>query len=435
MRFKYCLYIRSLSLFLICMAAGCGGNSENSGVTNSGVITNSTLVRDSNPQVSDADLAAVVEGNTDFALKAFSLLDPKNGTNTVFSPYSITQALALAAAGAKGTTLSGIEKALSFVLPQDHQNPAFNRLDLLLAANTSSADQAYAGNLPQLKIVNALWAQEGFPLLPAYLDTIALNYGAGPHLLDFIHAAEDSRITINSWVENETNSRIKDLVSRDSITSDTRLVLTNAIWFKAEWASRFLPENTHDQTFIGRDGLPSNVAFMHKKLTLPYAQGYGSQAFDIPYMDGKLSMLVLMPEPGTFDAFLSTLTSARLRDITNLLADQYISIALPKFTFSSGPDMGTALKTLGMSDAFDPSKADFSGIDGLRDLSIGAVVHKAFIGVGEDGTEAAAATAIVLSTSGSLTSSLPLTVDHPFIFLIRDRQTGLIFFMGKVVSL
>jgi serpin B len=435
MRLMPCFSIRITAFLLFCMAAGCGGNSENGGQTSAGVITNSAIVRDINPQVSDADLAAVVEGNTDFALKAFSLLDPGNGTNTVFSPYSITQAFALAAAGAKGSTLSGVEKALSFALPQELLNPAFNRLDLLLSAGASAADQAKAGSLPQLKIVNALWAQEGFPLLPAYLDTIALNYGAGLHLLDFIHAAEDSRITINTWVEDETNSRIKDLLSRDSISSDTRLVLTNAIWFKAEWASKFLPENTHDQTFIRHDGLPSIVPFMHKMLTLPYAQGYGCQAFDIPYVDGRLSMLVLMPAPGTFDAFLSAITPARLRNITNLLADRQISIALPKFTFSTGPDMGTALKTLGMTDAFDPSKADFSGIDGHRDLSIGAVVHKAYIGVGEEGTEAAAATAVILSAGASPTASLPLTVDHPFIFMIRDRQTGLILFMGKVVSL
>ncbi len=435
MRNISCFCIRFFALFLICIAAGCGGNSEKSGATNAGVIAKSTVARDTNPQVSDTDFAAVVDGNTDFALKAFPLLDPGNGTNTVFSPYSITQALAQAAAGANGTTLSGIEEALSFTLPQDRLNPAFNKLDLLLATETSGAVQGNADQLPQLNIVNALWAQEGFPILPAYLDTIALNYGTGLHLLDFIHATEESRISINSWIEAQTNSRIQDMLPRGSVSAASRLVLTNAIWFKANWASQFSPENTQDQPFIGRDGLPSNVPFMHQTLTLPYAQSSDCQAVDIPYVDGKLSMLVLMPAHGTFDAFLSTLTPTKLRDITTLLADRHIALALPKFTFNTGPDMGSTLKTLGMTDAFDPSKADFSGIDGSRDLAIDAVVQKAFISVSEKGTEAAAATGVIIKTTIFPGSALPLTVANPFIFLIRDRQTGLILFMGKVVTL
>lgn len=435
MSYMYRVCIRIFVFFLFCIAAGCSGNSETSGVTNSGVIAKSALARDTNPQVSDADFAAVVEGNTDFALKAFPLLDPGSGTNTVFSPYGITQAFALAAAGANGTTLSGIEEALYFMLPQGRLNPAFNKLDLLLAAETSGVVQGNAVQLPQLNIVNALWAQEGFPILQAYLDTIALNYGAGVHLLDFINATEESRLTMNSWVEEQTNNRIQDMLPEGSISAATRVVLTNAIWFKANWASQFSPENTRDQPFNGRDGLSSNVPFMHQTLTLPYAQTSGCQAFDVPYADGKLSMLVLMPAPGTFDTFLSTLTPTKLEDITNLLADSRIALALPKFTFNTGLDMGSTLQTLGMTDAFDPSKADFSGIDGSRDLSIDAVVQKAFISVSEQGTEAAAATGIIVIATSFPASSLPLTVDHPFIFMIRDRQTGLILFMGKVVSL
>ena len=343
MRYMSCFCNRIFAFFFFCIAAGCSGNSENSSLTSTSniasaaAITTSTLARDTDPQVSDADLAAVVDGNTDFAIKAFNLLDPGNDTNTVFSPYSITQALALTAAGAKGTTLSGIENALSFALPQDRLNPAFNKLDLLLAAKTSGAAQSKVGQLPQLNIVNALWGQEGFSILPEYLDTIALNYGAGLHPVDFIHAAEESRTTINSWVAEQTNNRIQNLVAQGSISSDTRLVLTNAIWFKANWASQFAPENTHDDVFIGRNGSSSMVPFMHRDITLPYAQSNGCQAVDIPYIDGKLSMLVLIPEPGTFDAFLSTLTPTKLRDITGLLADKYISLALPKFTFRHRP--------------------------------------------------------------------------------------------------
>ena len=201
MRHMSCFCIRIFAFFLFCIAAGCGGNSETSGATNAGFIAKSTVARDTNPQVSDTDFAAVVEGNTDFALKAFPCSTRATEPIPPSLPTASLRHLPRQRPGQTGNTLSGIENALSFTLPQDRLNPAFNKLDLLLATETSGAVQGNAVQLPQLNIVNALWAQEGFSILPAYLETIALNYGTGLHLLDFINATEESRLTMNSWVE------------------------------------------------------------------------------------------------------------------------------------------------------------------------------------------------------------------------------------------
>jgi serpin B len=425
-----------LALFFLCLAAGCGSsNSGSSGQTSGGTVAQSNLPRNISPQVSDADLAAVVSGNTDFALKAFPLLDTTPGNNTFFSPYSITQAFALLAPGARGTTLRGIEQALSFPLTQDRLNPAFDKLDLLLAGKTTGAILENGLQTPKLNNANAIWGQKGFSILPAYLDTLAVNYGAGLHLVDYVNATEASRQAINAWVEEQTNRRIQNLIPQGEISIYTRLVLTNAIWFKANWASQFPEINTGDGPFTNRDGSSSSVPFMRQTLTAPYARVDGCQAVDIPYAGENLSMLVIMPDSGSFDAFLAALTPAVLGDITNHLTAGAIDLSMPKFTLTRTSSMRSILEPLGMTDAFDPVRADFSGIDGNRDLFVGGVFHQAFVSVDEKGTEAAAATAIVVGTTAFPSPILTLAIDHPFIFLIRDRQTGLILFMGKVASL
>jgi len=434
MRYILRVGIRLFVFFFICMAASCSSDSGNSGQTSGGNIAQSALARNTNPQVSDADLAVVVAGNTEFALKVFPLLDTTPSNNTFFSPYSITQAFALLAPGARGTTLSGIEQALSFPLPQDRLNPAFNKLDLLLAAKTPGTVLESGLQTPKLNNANAVWGQQGFSILPAYLDTLAVNYGAGLHLVDFMNAPEDSRRTINTWVEGQTNNRIQDLIPQGGVSPATRLVLTNAIWFKANWASQFLQINTANGPFTNRDGSSSSVLFMHQTFTVPYARVDGGQAVDLPYAGDNLSMLVIMPEPGSFDAFSSALTPTVLGDITNHLAPQAVDFSMPKFTFTRPSSLRPILESFGMTDAFDPARADFSGIDGNRDISVGGVFHQAFVSVDEEGTEAAAATAII-GTTAILSPHLTLAIDHPFIFLIRDRQTGVILFMGKVASL
>ena len=417
----------------VVVIGGCSDQFAGVGTGGTGdyTVAKSNLNRDTSPQVPDADLTAVATGTTEFALNVFPLLDTNPDNNTFFSPYSISQAFALLAPGARGTTLSQIEQALSFPLPQDRFNPAFNKLNLILAVKTTGVIQNGL-QTPILHNANAVWGQQGFSFLPAYLDTIAVNYGAGLNLVDFKNATEAALLTINTWVAQQTNDKIQDLIPPGGLGAETRLVLTNAVWFKADWASPFQTTGTSNRSFTNRDGSSSSIPFMQQTFIAPYAQTAGCQAVDIPYAGGELSMLVIMPTPGSFDTFLSTLTPSVLGDITSQLADTAILLSMPKFTFTRGSSIAQILQSLGMTDAF--SNADFSGIDGNRDLSVSNVFHKAFISVDEGGTEAAAATAIIIGTTGYLPGST-VSIDHPFIFLIRDRQTGLILFMGKVVSL
>ncbi|HYA86538.1 MAG TPA: serpin family protein [Nitrospirota bacterium] len=426
--------LRFFTFFLLGLAIACS-KSENGVQTPQFQIAQSSMARDTNPQVPDADLAAVVAGNTDFALTVFPLLDPSASSNIVFSPYSITQAFALLAPGANGNTLTGIEQALSFTLPQDRLNAAFNKLDLLLTSEGTGAITSAGEQLPILRNANAIWGQVGLSILPSYLDTLAINYGAGMYLVDFINATEDARGTINSWVESQTNNRIQNLIPEGGVTTATRIVLTNAIWFKARWASQFSVASTATQSFFNQDGSTASVPFMYQMFTVSYAQADGCQAVDIPYAGNNFSMLVIMPDPGTFDAFLSSLTPTVLGDITNQLSAQEVALSLPKFTFTEVADLGSILQSLGMTDAFNPDTADFSGIDGKRDLFIQDVFHQAFISVDEFGTEAAAATAITISGTTEPAQPLSFTIDHPYIFVIREIKTGSILFLGKVVSL
>ncbi|MBJ6725336.1 serpin family protein [Geomesophilobacter sediminis] len=417
--------LRNLVVALICafsLFTGCNGSS--SSPTSS--VVRSALSRNTSPSVPDADLAAVVSGNNQFALNIFPLIGNDN-TNSSFSPYSITQAFALLTAGAQGNTLTQIELALCFTLPQERLNPAFNKLDLLITqANDGS------NNRPIIHNANALWLQQDFSILPTYLDTLAVNYGAGVHTVDFVTAWEPARLAINAWVAEQTNNKILNLMPSGSVTTDTKLVLTNAVWLKAAWAAPFEPSATSAESFFNRDGSSASVPFMHQISAFPYAETAGCRAVELPYVGNDLAMLVVLPNPGSFDAFLGTFSPAVLGQITTALTLQGIELNLPKFRADGDFGLKETLSALGISDAFSPN-ADFSLIDGRHDLSVASVEHKAFTVIDENGTEAAAATGIGAG-GGYVSTSIPLAIDHPFLYLIRDRTTGLILFMGKVVN-
>jgi serpin B len=395
----------------------------------------SVTERDMHPKVSDADFSVMISSNIKFALAALPLLDSGANTNMVFSPYSMTRVVALAAAGARGNTLEGIRRAMSFSLPQERLNSAFNKFSLMLASEASSANLPKS-QLPNLNVSDAIWGQLGGQVSKQYLDTIAANFGAGLHLLDFAHHPDASRLAINDWVENETEGRIKQLIALNGISDGTRLVLTNTVWFKAEWRTKFHANSTSDQPFIGRSGNGVSVPFMHGTMSIPYADVDGCLAVDIPYSGDQISMLIVMPDVGTFDAFLSALTPEKYTDITAHLKAANVLLSWPKFKFDTASDLKQPLRMLGMTDAFQSQLADFSGIDGQHDLFIDSVMHKAFIEVNENGTEASAATAVVVAKpTFTRFVHLRLTVDHPFIFLLRDVRSGMILFVGKVVSL
>lgn len=383
------------------------------------------------------DLAQLVAGNNAFALDLYRALGQTNlpeqpSGNLFYSPYSLSSALAMTYAGARGATAQQMAQVLRFQLPADRLHPAFNSLDTQLAKRGQGA-QGKDGKGFRLRNVNALWGQNGYTFLPAFLDTLAQNYGAGLRLLDF-QKTEEARQTINAWVERQTEDRIKDLIALGALDAATRLVLTNAIYFNAAWASPFEPAQTRDGPFNLADGSQVNVPMMHKTDTYSYAQGDGYQAVELPYDQRELSMLILLPSAGPLSAFEKSLDDKRVDGIVKSLQDKRLALSLPKWQFEASFQLAETLSKLGMRDAFMTGAADFSGMDGTRNLYIGQVIHKAFVAVDETGTEAAAATAVILPASGIAEAPLVVTIDRPFIFLIRDNATGAILFVGRVMK-
>jgi serpin B len=397
-------------------------------------VAQSEVERDASPDVASQDLAELAGGNSAFAFDLYQFLkEGRPGDNLFYSPYSISLALAMTYAGARGETEGQMADALHFALTQERLHPAFNALDLELTSRGEGAE-GKDGEGFRLNIANAIWGQAGFQFLPDFLDTLAENYGAGLRLLDFANAPEESRITINDWVSNQTEGRIEDLIPPGLITELTRLVLTNAIYFNAAWNTPFEPELTEDGPFHTLDGGQTTVPMMRQTESLGYARGSGYQAVELPYDGRELSMVILLPEAGQFEAFEGALGFEQVENILEDLTYQQVALTMPKFEVESDFSLAGALAALGMQHAFT-ADADFSGMTGGRDLFISDVVHKAFVSVDEAGTEAAAATAVVME----LTSAMPeepveVRVDRPFVFLIRDIETGAILFVGRVVD-
>ena len=381
------------------------------------------------PNVPPEDRTALVEGNTAFAFDLYHALQQTGDGNVFYSPYSISSALAMTYAGARGETAQQMAATLHFTLPQERLHPAFNALDLAL----TSRGQGAQGQGFRLHLVNALWGQQGYAFRPEYLDTLAQNYGAGLRLVDFAHDPEAARATINDWVRQQTEGRIAHLLPPGSIDTLTRLALTNAVYFKAAWAAPFEKQRTTEGPFHLLDGGQVTVPLMHQTASLGYAAGEGFQAVELPYAGHELTMVILLPAPGQFERFEETLNAERVQAILPRLNYRQVELTLPRFRLESSYDLKAPLAALGMPAAFDPAQADFSGMDGKRDLYIGAALHKAFVSVDEAGTEAAAATAATMEQLAMPTQPVKVTVDRPFIFFIRDRQTGAILFLGRMV--
>jgi serpin B len=388
--------------------------------------------RVTSPTASQYDLTALVEGNNAFTFNAYQML--KDNNNLFFSPYSISLALAMTYVGARGDTEQQMAAALHFNLPQELLHSTFNSLDLELSSRGQGAkgkdDEGF-----RLNIVNAIWGQEGLTFLQDFLDTLAQNYGAGIKLLDFRNAPEASRMAINNWVSDQTEGRIKDLIPQGAIDAMTRLVLTNAIYFNAVWQYPFHKEATTDGTFHLLNGGEISVPMMHQTESFAYTEGSDYQAVELPYDGRELSMLVLLPQSGQFAAFEEAPNAGKVDEIIKSLDTKKVALTMPKFEFSSDFSLKKTLSDMGMPLAFT-GNADFSGMDGKRDLQISDVIHKAFVSVDESGTEAAAATAVIMRlTSAPIQEQIiTMTIDRPFIFLIRDIQTGTILFIGNVTN-
>lgn len=282
----------------------------------------------------------------------------------------------------------------------------------------------------RLSIANAAWGQEGYEFLDAYLDALARYYGSGVRLADFAEQPESARQAINEWVAGQTEDRIQDLLPEGSITGLTRLVLINAIYFKADWEVPFEASATEPGEFTLLSGEAVSVDMMRQRRRFQHAEAGGVEAIELEYKGGRFSMVLLVPQAGD-TAFVEELSSESVAGILDQLRPKEVILRMPKFTFTSEFALKPVLTALGMEMAFVPNGADFSGIDGTRDLFISDVFHKAFVAVDEEGTEAAAATGVVIEA----TSAPPmLTVDRPFVFLIRDRETGAVVFIGRVVD-
>lgn len=390
----------------------------------------SSRERNLNPGATTAQLTELVDGNTNFAFNLYRQLDQQPG-NLFFSPYSISLALAMTGAGAKNNTASQMAAALKFSSCQDVP-PVFDALDLALRGRGAQVDET-KGEKFQLEMANSIWGQQGFTFQNDFLDLLKEYYGAGMYLVDFAGETEAARLAINQWVENKTREKIKDLIPLGGLQADTRMVLTNAVYFKAGWLHPFYEAATSAGVFHLLDGSESTVPMMTTTENFNYVAGNGYQAVELPYYGEELAMLVILPDSDSFPQVEQTLDADKIKSVAAAMALKNIHLILPKFTFSWGTkSLKNALESLGMIDAFDPFRADFSRMDGRRDLFIGDVLHQAFIAVDEKGTEAAAATAVTMVATGMPPQALEVKVDRPFIFLIRDLETGTVLFVGRV---
>jgi serpin B len=285
----------------------------------------------------------------------------------------------------------------------------------------------------QLSLANALWTQQGFAFLPEYVELARSDYRAGVEQVDFVGATEGARTAINAWVARETRQKIQELIPRGAVTTDTRLVLTNAVYFKGDWARQFKKELTKDEPFSVQAGRAIASPTMHKRGSFKLVETDAIQALELPYAGDDLSMVVLLPRRVDGLAELEqALTLERLDGWLAAMRRSEVDVSLPKFVVTDEFSLSRTLSEMGMPAAFD-SGADFSGMTGRRGLAISAVLHKAYVDVNEEGTEAAAATGAVVSLT-SMQVTPVFRADHPFVFLIRDNRSGAILFLGRVVD-
>lgn len=380
-----------------------------------------------------ADLTAAVAGNTDFALDLYRQLKGGASDNLFVSPQSISLALSMAYAGSAGTTQSAFEQVLHQGLAETSYHRAMNDLDRQLTSRGQGA-QASDGQPFRLRIANQLFAERTFGFEAPFLDTLAQEYGANVRLMDFVSQPDPARVSINQWVEQKTEDRIKDLLSEGTITRDTRAVLVNAIYFNAAWETQFEPNATRAAPFHNLSGTTSSVQMMNDSaIRAKGATVNGVEVVSLPYDGNELSMVVLMPPAGSFETFEQNLTSASLATHLAALRSEELELSLPKFELRTNKSLSESLIALGLGPAFGGG-GDFSRMSTEAQLGISDVVHQSFVKVSETGTEAAAATAVIIGIT-SVPQTRPVVIDRPFVFAIRDDATGAIVFLGRVVSL
>jgi serpin B len=379
---------------------------------------------------------AVADANNRFAFDLYSQLakdQEYTGNNLFFSPFSISSALAITYEGAKGKTADEIRSVFFFPANDTTRRGGF----LGLNADINSGDPSYS-----LRTANALWAEKTYPFLPEYVRTAEHVYGAKTTNLDFIGHPDESRVTINTWVEDKTEDKIKDLIPAGVIDPTTRLVITNAIYFKGNWVKQFDKTKTTDTVFRTAPGKTVTVPMMQRTdedAVYLYAENSDLQMLSMPYehTTGKeLSMVILLPREDNLTKNEASLNADTLSALQLSAESRRVKVYFPKYTLKTKYSLPKTLGAMGMPTAFT-GNADFSGMDGTTDLLISDVIHQAFVDVNEEGTEAAAATAVVMKLAAAPANPEPIPVfraDHPFIFIIQDDETGTILFMGRVIN-
>lgn len=420
---------------LLTLVVSCAGTSSGNPALPKGVtLVKSALSRERSPKVAAGDAESFGADNRAFAFDMYKELSA-GGDNLCFSPFSISISLAMTYAGAKGTTADEMAGALHFQLAQSDLHRAFNAADLALQKRKDQLPSHSKGDGLTLDLVNQSWAQQGYAFRGSYLDLLATNYDAGVFLVDFAKASA-TRSLINGWVEQRTGSRIKQLLPSGALTSATRLVLTNAIYFKASWFYPFEPSRTESASFFAPAGERS-VQMMHAVDELRYAEGPDYQAVELPYLSRDVRMLVVLPSEGRFAAVASGFDAAFYDGVRANLADYEVTLSLPKWRFDSYRALKAPLQSLGMQAAFAPGEADFSGMDGgANGLFVEEIHHETLVAVDEHGTEAAAATVVVINGDGGISISPPavFSADRPFLFVIYDQPTAQILFVGQLVD-
>jgi serine protease inhibitor len=381
------------------------------------------LFRRKNRGNDQGQVDAVVLANRQFALDLYRKLQGLEG-NLFFSPYSISTALAMTYAGARGDTQAEMARSLHFILDQDQLHPALANLEIRFE---SLSKQGHV----QLKVANNLFPRQDYKLLKAYLTLVKDYYRVRVTPMDFSDE-ETARQTINTWVEKQTDGRIRDLIATGVLDDATRLVLVNAIYFKGAWSNPFDAALTAPAPFLTGSGMQVQVPMMNQKRVFRYAEDNDFQVLELPYSSNGLSMFVFLPRKlDGLAKFEGALTLETLDRRAQALQETEVQVSLPRFVLDFPFRLDEVLQELGMLAAFS-DQADFSGLDGSRQLFIGAVLHKAFVEVNELGTEAAAATAVVMQTKAMVFPSMIFRADHPFVFLIRENSTGSILFMGRL---
>ena len=400
------------------------------GITTAAVLFLFPYEPDQPPQADSTDsteqgIQDVVNANNQFAFELYSELDKNEDGNMFYSPYSISAALAMTYEGAEGQTANEMKSVFHF--PED------NILRTNFAAIYNDINKENKNY--ELKTGNALWVQQDFPFLQEYISEVENYYGGKAAMLDFVKETERSRETINNFIEEQTNDKIKDLIPAGYLDKMTRLVLTNAIYFKGIWEWEFDKTDTRDGIFRITSDNTVEIPIMHmnpEDAKFNYAETEKLQILELPYKGEKISMLILLPIED-LNTIESVLTTEKLNEYKSQMKETKLdSISLPKFEFDTKYFMKDTLISLGMPTAFSDD-ADFSGMTGKKDLYISNVIHQAYVAVDEKGTEAAAATAVIMRELSAMPTNV-FRADHPFIFIIQEKETGNILFLGRVID-